>query len=76
MDPNQTNDTALWIIFATLGVLILIGLLFAFASWLKAFQKELRYINTEIGRTHGKERERWIRQKRRLFLSILPFIKY
>ncbi|MBQ8289002.1 MAG: hypothetical protein IJX76_09610 [Clostridia bacterium] len=76
MEPNQTNDTAIWILVALLGVLILLGLLFAFASWLKEFQKELQYINTEINRTRGEERKHWIRQRRRLFLSIIPFIRY
>ena len=30
----------------------------------------------EIGRTTGAERRHWIRQKRRLWLSLIPFVKY
>lgn len=37
---------------------------------------ELDYIRTEIKRTKGESRKHWVRQKRRLLLSVLPFFKY
>ena len=40
------------------------------------FRRELKYINLEIGRTYGEEREDWKRKRRRLWLSLLPFVKY
>jgi len=30
------------------------------------FRRELRYINSEIHRTHGREKEHWKRRRRRL----------
>ena len=41
-----------------------------------SFRRELKYLNDEIGRNSGQERERWIRRRRRLWLSLLPFVKY
>lgn len=44
--------------------------------WWQDFRRELRYIETEIGRTEGKEQQRWIKRKRRLYLSLIPFFHY
>ncbi len=76
METYHDDETIIWILVAVLGILILLGLLIAFVSWLKEFQKELQYINTEINRTSGAERKYWIRQRHRLFLSIIPFVRY
>lgn len=50
-------------------------LLFA-GPWIASFRRELKYLNDEIGRNSGRERERWIRRRRRLWLSLIPFVKY
>ena len=47
-----------------------------FAPWITAFMRELKYVNDEIGRNTGRERQRWIRRRRRLWLSLIPFVKY
>ena len=47
-----------------------------FAQWFINFRKQLRDINNEIKRTYGREKERWIDKKRKLLLSIIPFVKY
>ena len=39
------------------------------------FNRELNYINMEIGRTRGEEQRYWKREKRRLWLSLLPFYR-
>lgn len=70
------EDKELWILIALFAIVIGIGILFAFASWLNDFSSELRYLNNEIGRTDGSERRYWKRQKRRLWLSIIPFVHY
>ena len=44
--------------------------------WWQDFRRELRYIETEIGRTEGKEQQRWMKRKRRLYLSLIPFFHY
>ena len=40
------------------------------------FTQELRYLNTEIHRTSGEQRRHWLRRRRRLWLSLIPFIRY
>lgn len=64
--------------YVIIGALVAAVVLFfaLFVPWLRDFRRELRYINMEIERNEGRERERWIRRKRRLKLSIIPFIRY
>ena len=63
----------------TIGMLIVLvlivgGLVVArLAQTLGSFRKELYYINAEIRRTIGPEKTYWKREKRRLWLSLLPF---
>ena len=40
------------------------------------FSRELRYLNKEIRRTCGSERKVWLRRRRKLWLSLLPFVRY
>lgn len=40
------------------------------------FFRELRYLNKEIQCNYGAQRRYWVRQRRRLWLSLLPFVKY
>jgi len=58
------------------AIIVLAGLLLHFFVWLYAFMRELRTINIEIGRTEGEDKRHWIRRKRRLWLSIIPFVRY
>lgn len=51
-------------------------LVFGMISFWTAFSRELRQLNSEIRRTTGSERRYWIRRRRRLWLSLLPFVKY
>jgi len=63
-------------IILTMGIIILgVVLALALAQWFLDFSKELRYINGEIKRTHGSERRYWMKERRKLWLSIFPFIK-
>ena len=70
------EDKGLWILIALFGIVIGIGLLIAFALWLNDFSKELKYLNSEISRTDGREQRYWKRQRRRLWISIIPFVRY
>ncbi len=76
MKINYTFEFVIYLILTFMILLFFIGLLVAFVSWLNKFQKELNRLNLEINRTRGEEREHWKRQKRRLWLSIIPFFKY
>lgn len=40
------------------------------------FQAELRYVNSEIYRTHGEEKDYWKARRKRLWLSLLPFVRF
>lgn len=64
-----------------IAALVIIGIILVLAvirSYivLQAFLRELRYLNNEINRTEGREREHYIRRKKRLLLSIIPFVRY
>lgn len=63
------------LLVALYGIVIGIGLPIGFASWLRDFGSGLRYRNNEIGRTDGREQRYRKRQKRRLWLSIIPFVR-
>ena len=53
------------------GFLLLVG----FVLWIRDFRRELQYVNSEIDRTEGEERQYWIWQRRELWLSLLPFYR-
>ena len=57
-----------------IGVLVLL-LLIRFALSLKDFKRELYYIKTEIRNTVGEERRYWKREKKKLWLSLIPFFR-
>ena len=62
----------LWVlvILALPIVLLLIGVRIV------EFVQELRYLNTEISRSTGVQRQHWLRLRRRLWLSLIPFVRY
>ena len=70
------NDSALYLLVGLVAFGFLILLLFGFAQFINEFSQELKYLNNEIGRTSGEERRYWIRRRRQLWLSIIPFVKY
>lgn len=65
----------------TVGVLcivaafFLIGLMIKLALFLRWFAQEKRYLDSEIRRADADERPYWLRKRRRLWLSLLPFVK-
>ncbi len=69
LDPF--TNVLLAIVIAFFAVLILVGL----TMKINEFSHELDYLNREIARTEGAEREHWKREKRRLWLSLLPFFR-
>jgi len=74
--PENNLDTELYWLIGIVAVFILILLLFGLVSFINDFSQELRYLNNEIRRTDGAERRHWIRQRRRLWLSLIPFVRY
>ena len=76
MPEVNNQDAGFYILIGIISFFLLIGLLFGLAQFLNDFMSELRYLNNEIGRTDGEERKHWICQRRRLWLSLIPFVKY
>lgn len=75
--PQANNpDTELYALIGIVAAFFLFLLLFGLVSFLNDFSQELRYLNSEIRRTEGDEQIYWIRQRRRLWLSLIPFVKY
>ncbi len=63
----------------TLALVVGGGLLFLLfigsVLWTIEFRRELEYVKMEINRTEGEEQQYWKRQKRDLWLSLLPFYR-
>lgn len=74
--PETNFDTLVYCICGILATLILILLICKAISFFYDFSKELRYLNMEINRTDDDERAHYLRKRRKLWLSLLPFIKY
>ena len=73
---SRMNDGNI-VIIALVGLLVLVfalPFLLRFAQFLNDFTQELKYLNVEIRRTSGKERKYWIRRRRKLWLSLIPFL--
>lgn len=68
-DPVIIILLAIMILFV--AALLIVGLVIK----LNGFTRELDYIKREIQRTTGAEQRRWKREKRRLWLSLLPFYR-
>ena len=67
----EIEDLLIAVFLLILIALISVRLIVQIAS----FKYELRYLNMEIGRTSGAERKHWQKEKRRLWLSFIPFYK-
>ena len=62
-------------IFAAVTILLILLCLWA-VPLIVSFRDELKYINMEIQRTEGRERAHWEKKRRKLWLSLLPFVRY
>ena len=70
------NDTGLFVMFILVILFLTSLLLVSFIRWVLDFRWELKRLKSEIGRTKGREQERWKRKKKKLWLSLLPFVRY
>ena len=76
MPQVNNSDTELYCLLGIVAAFFLIVLFVGFTAFFHNFSQELKYLNNEIRRTSGAERRYWIRKKRRLWLSLIPFVKY
>ena len=59
-------------------VIVFLGCMFLanFVNWILKFKRELKLLKSEIGRTKGREQKYWIKKRRKLWFSIIPFVRY
>lgn len=76
MFQTSETDPDVGLMIGAIAVIILLVLLFSLARLVTDFSAELRLLNIEINRSEGAEREHYLRQRRRLWLSLLPFVRY
>ena len=69
-------DQSVILFIAVFAFLFLSLLTLYFVRRFNEFRRELRYLNTEIGRTEGRERRHYEKLKRKLYLSLIPFVSY
>ena len=67
------NSTWILCLLCILALPIIVVLI---AIRIHGFIRELRYLNTEIARTTGEQCQYWLRLRRRLWLSLIPFVRY
>lgn len=74
---EEQNENAIWLLLFLAAVIVLFIWVIWFASFLNKFQRELRHINTRIEQSISeRERMHYIRRRRRLLLSLIPFVPY
>ena len=72
------NDLDKHVIYslAIIAFFFLVGVLIYIVDFFRFFTRELRFINIEIQRSDGEEKHYWKIQRRKLWLSLFPFVKY
>lgn len=77
-DVQMVINDQTFIALVVIGALvILVAIVVALAVWANKFQQELKRVNSRIEQSLSeRERQHYIRRRRRLFLSIIPFVKY
>ena len=71
-----TENSASWAAIGLLGLILAAVFILFMVIWLHDFRFELRNINDEINRNEGEERKYWIARRRRLWLSLIPFVRW
>ncbi len=75
MHTMNNSSTGNYPIYILAAAIVLILLFAGIHSFVDSFLPELQRLNTEIQRTSGKERDYYIRKRRKLWLSLIPFVK-
>lgn len=70
------EELIFWQIFGVVVSFVLLLCLIQLIAFIRDFSKELKRINLEIRRTHGREQQRWKSRRRKLWLSLIPFVRY
>ncbi len=76
MGPLINDQTFIVIMVVGLGALAVV-LFVALAVWMPKFQRELHKVNRYIKDARSeRERQHYLKRRRRLWLSLIPFVKY
>lgn len=70
------ENNASWAAIGLLGLILAAVFILFMVMWLQEFRFEIRNINDEINRNEGEERKYWIARRRRLWLSLIPFVRW
>ena len=71
MEQTVIYDILIALFIGIIVFLLILRLVFS----LDSLKRDIRYVNMEIRRTRGSERKAWQKEKRRLWLSLIPFYK-
>ena len=74
--PEEVPVMDIYWLIALLVLLLVPLVTVSLVVFFRDFTRQLTYLNSEIERSEGRQRQHWIRRRRRLWLSLLPFIKY
>ena len=71
---NMNNDNiAVYLLIGLAVLLFVVPAIGMLTKFIFRCSQDLRYLNGEIARSAGREREHWIRRRRKLWRSLLPF---
>ena len=71
------NDQTFIVIAVIGGGALVVVLFVALGVWLPKFQRELRKVNRYIKEARSeRERQHYLKRRRRLWMSLIPFVKY
>ena len=71
MEQTVIYDILIALFIGVIVFLLILRLVFR----LDSLKRDIEYVNMEIRRTRGSERKAWQKEKRRLWLALIPFYK-
>ena len=71
MEQTVIYDVLIALFIGVMLFLLILRLVFR----LDSLKRDIKYVNMEIRRTRGSERKAWRKEKRRLWLALIPFYK-
>ena len=77
-DAGPVINDQTFIAIAVIGLIAVAAMIiFGIIFWSARFQKEMHHLNLRIRQASSeREREYYLRRRKRLYLSIIPFVKY
>ncbi len=74
MKEQMLSD--LLLIAGIVVIVLIVAMLVKLLLRLRRFASELKYINGEIHRNHGSAKKHWQHKRTRLWLSLIPFVRF